>query len=293
MATFNMYVGLPASGKTTIAHQHEKDYVIIDSDEVRLRILGDAQDQSQNARVFEHMFRETCECLAKGISVAYVATNVSMKRRINLLSSLQKKFPDVDYVCSIINTPLDECYSRNSKREKYVPTYVIDRMVRSFQVPVAQEGWDLIIVIDNYDKGETKQGQRTMIEKRVEDFGSQQNEHHTLSLAAHCQLCGKIAFSKQYHYHVIQACFIHDYGKTWTAIRWDKDGGKNLHFPNHENVGAYLALNMGYNLSVAALVNYHMLHYQDAHAQQVWQERLGADLWEQLEQVFICDKEAH
>ena len=75
MATFYMYCGPSGSGKTYKAYEmHGEDTVIIDSDDVRARICpGGATDQTMNARVFEHMYKETCECLARDVSVCYTA----------------------------------------------------------------------------------------------------------------------------------------------------------------------------------------------------------------------------
>ena len=51
-----MMIGLPASGKSTIAKELSKseDAVIVSSDEIR-RELGDINDQSQNTKVFEEV----------------------------------------------------------------------------------------------------------------------------------------------------------------------------------------------------------------------------------------------
>lgn len=49
-----MMIGLPGSGKSTIAKEISKseDAVIVSSDEIR-KELGDINDQSQNNKVFE------------------------------------------------------------------------------------------------------------------------------------------------------------------------------------------------------------------------------------------------
>ena len=294
MTTFAMYVGLPASGKSTIAHQHEDAYVIIDSDETRQKLLGDANDQTQNARVFEHMYKETCECLSRGISCAYVATNLSSRRRINLIQSLRQKFDNVEYVCYIINTPLDDCYQRNAVRERRVPDYVISRMVRSFECPSLAEGFDRVEVIDNYDKT-TPNEEFDKIMAKVNEYGNQGNNHHTLTLTDHCSKCAHYVLSHWTNDRELQrAAFIHDCGKAYTATRWsgDKDDGQ-LHYPSHAQVGSYLALNMGYSLYVAQLVGAHMYPYMDEKARNVWAGRLGPDFWKEVMRLHGADEAAH
>lgn len=56
MIKFYMMIGLPASGKSTIAKEISKseDAVIVSSDEIREE-FGDVNDQSQNAKVFEEV----------------------------------------------------------------------------------------------------------------------------------------------------------------------------------------------------------------------------------------------
>lgn len=58
MVKFYMMIGLPASGKSTIAKEiaESEDAVIVSSDEIR-KEFGDVNDQSQNARVFEEAER--------------------------------------------------------------------------------------------------------------------------------------------------------------------------------------------------------------------------------------------
>lgn len=56
MIKFYMMIGLPASGKSTIAKGMAKseDAVIVSSDEIR-KEFGDVNDQTQNAKVFEEV----------------------------------------------------------------------------------------------------------------------------------------------------------------------------------------------------------------------------------------------
>lgn len=56
MVKFYMMIGLPASGKSTIAKEisESEDAVIVSSDEIR-REMGDVNDQSKNTEVFEEV----------------------------------------------------------------------------------------------------------------------------------------------------------------------------------------------------------------------------------------------
>ena len=183
MLEFVVTVAISGAGKTTWAHKQDETHLVIDSDEMRGRLLGDEADQSQNARVFDEMFRITCNALRAGQPVIYCATNLSSRRRINLLKQIRQKFPDVICRCVIFNTPVEICREHNSSRSRVVPAYVIDKQLRQFEVPYYGEGWDKIEVI-NY--GNSSDEQWKEIHQKVNDFGSQKNKHHNLSLAAHC-----------------------------------------------------------------------------------------------------------
>lgn len=300
MTSFNLYMGLPASGKSTIAHKRlGNDAVIIDSDAVRERILGSINDQKHNSIVFDHMLKETCECLARGISVCYVATNLSSRRRIDLLANLRKKFPDIEYNCYVIVTPIDVCHERNSTREKRVPTYVIDRMARQFEPPLPAENYDNIYIINNF---KDTQEYRFKYDKMLYAYGDQGNSHHKYTLYGHCKVCGELA----YHYFntedkvashdeadVIFAAYWHDVGKIFTATRWEKDNYAETHYPNHSNISSYLILTMGFNLHTAQLAFSHMFPYCDEAAQKTWKLRLGDKLWEEVQQLHWFDEASH
>ena len=172
-----------------------------------------------------------------------------------------------------------------------VPDYVIDRQLRSFEIPFKKEGWDLIRVVDSDAK--TIEGEWKKYHELVKNFGAQENIHHSYSLQDHCQVCCKIAMRNRYSIDIIAAASIHDFGKALTKTYWEKDNYQNAHYPNHAQVGGYLAMNMGYTLEEAQLVCYHMIPYADKRTQDVWRERLGQELWEKIELLHEVDELAH
>lgn len=286
-----MTVAISGAGKTYWAtHIAKPEDIILDSDAIREEIYGDATIQDDPARIFNIMGQRTWAALKANKNVFYVATNLNMRRRINFLNSLKKHFPDIKYVCVYINCPIEIARERNSIRSRNVPMWVIDKQIRQMQVPWYSEGWDEILIVNNYPEWPK---QREEITLRVAKFGSQQNSHHELDLYEHCRKANQIAKINNYNPDIIAAALYHDFGKAYTAIYWNKDNYKELHFPNHENVGAVLCLNMGFSLKVAALVNYHMVLYMDSTAQKAWRIRLGEELWQDLKLLHICDKQSH
>ena len=85
-----MMIGLPASGKSTIAKELSKseDAIIMSSDEIR-KEFGDINDQSQNEKVFEEVEKRIKEGLLKS-NVIYDATNINYKKRRAFLQKLNK-----------------------------------------------------------------------------------------------------------------------------------------------------------------------------------------------------------
>ena len=150
-----------------------------------------------------------------------------------------------------------------------------------------------ILICYNYDEWGDWSYYRNEYTHLVEEYGEQGNSHHTRTLQEHCQECGILARCEIAHPDIAQAARIHDYGKVWTAIRWEKDNYKELHYPNHANVGAYMALTMGYNAHVAQLVAYHMIPYTDQKCQDTRRSRIGEELWKEVVELHRYDESAH
>ena len=294
MTTFYMLCGLPGSGKSYWAREKAKPYdVIVSSDSIREELYGDASIQEDPNRVFNIMFQRTRAALKTGHTIFYDATNINAKRRMNLVKSLKKMFPDIHYYCVVMATPIDVCHKRNSARERVVPAHVIDRMLWQFEMPCEGEGWDRVLIQYDYAPEYDMDYYRRSYARLVEEYGEQGNSHHTLTLREHCRACGDIAMLGLSNADVVRAAYLHDYGKVWTAIRWEKDDYKELHYPNHANVGAYMTLTMGYNAHVAQLVAYHMIPYTDQKCQDTWRSRMGEELWKEVVELHQYDEAAH
>lgn len=300
MATFYLYMGLPGSGKTYLAKRAAKpDDLVLDSDEIRGEVWGDPSIQDDPAHIFNIMYQRTCAALKKEQSVFYVATNISMKRRIDLLKHLKKRFPDVTYTCVCVIAPIDVCHRRNGARERIVSEEVIDRMARQFDPPYKNEGWDIIDISYNFFNDDALmldggwQAYRAYYIQKVKEFGSQCNSHHSLSLYEHCDECTRKAIMDDASSDICHAAGIHDFGKLYTQVYWEKDNYSEAHYPNHAELGSYLALEMGYSLYVAQLVRFHMVPYMDAAAQKTWRERMGEKLWNDVMRLHQYDDAAH
>jgi len=144
-----MLVGLPASGKSTIAHDlmvGRDDVEYISSDELRQELLGDVNSQVDNGLIFETMRKRTVEALQNSRHVIYDATNINRKKRHNFLKQLPKTLDNIEKIVIYVATPIQETLRRNASRDRVVPEEVItQKMYKSLQIPVYSEGWDKII----------------------------------------------------------------------------------------------------------------------------------------------------
>ena len=156
-----MYVGLPGSGKTEQARRDQIIYteagfivVHLSSDDIREELYGSAEAQDAPHKIFELMLRRARAALKEDNTIVlYDATNLSSKRRMNVLKQLRQSCPDLECNVKIVLATLENCVYRNFKRERVVPFSVIMKMLKQFQCPHDFEGWDYInLVYTDWDE---------------------------------------------------------------------------------------------------------------------------------------------
>ena len=299
MARFLMAIGLPASGKDTLYKIELKDnYIHISSDGIRAE-LGDVNDQTQNDKVFNIMYKRTIDELNKGNNVYYNATNLSQKRRVHLLNSLKAKCDNVEYNCVFLSTPYMDCIERNAERKRTVPKYVMERMIKSFMPPAYAEGWDNIYL---YNTG-CKNVDLDKLLKQAKEI-SHDNPHHTLSIGNHMQKAADL-YEEQYNKDDIwEALKYHDLGKCFCKTYTDFKGNPTpyAHYYGHECVSAYYYLTSDlppdylfflYNLDTANLIAHHMDHFKgDKYLAKV-AALYGDDFMKKLSILHTYDLAAH
>ena len=272
-------VGVVASGKSTLAEKYkeyleknqEGETVIVSSDQIREELLGDINDQTQNDKVFTEVHKRIKKNIADK-NVIVDATNVSMKSRRALLNCVKKR--ECQKVAIVMTTPLPVCKKRNANRDRVVPEWVIDKQVKSFQIPYFEEGFDEIH-FDTWSEGQIanfKTGwnlKTDPIFKAMEGF-DQRNNHHLYTLEEHCMRVslelGKPLWKMWDNKPFIRAATIHDLGKLYTGEPKD-DGSGNYTYKSHMNVGTYALLQnldcLGFNnikdiINCLFYINYHM-----------------------------------
>ena len=258
-------VGLPASGKTSwvddfIGENQGKAIDVISSDKIREEVFNDIEDQNHNSEVFDLMKRRTKESLSQGHIAIYEATNISSKRRRALLKELNKYYDKA--ICLFKYKRLTACQIDNEERDREVPSDVIDRMYRNFEIPHKNEGFDEIIVdfdekTNLYLSNKSKGGigflkDELLAIETYDDYKSllcqlglnqcidmpQDSKWHTLSLSKHMYFCFRAV--REYHWHDINlviASMLHDISKP--NVRTEDKDQKYAHYYGHENASAY------------------------------------------------------
>lgn len=319
MCEFIMLVGLPGSGKSTYAKSllHDADMIngvtcgytelgepIVWLSSDNLREYNNFEPGKGSAEVFEKMSVLMKANLKKGISVIYDATNLSRKRRIATIESI-KKF-DCYKRCVVFTEPIEEVKRRNLIREDskwVVSESVIDRMLRNFQVPMEQEGFDDIELV------QTVSGPTLLEFLAQTQYFNQDNSHHELDLYSH--LLKSVSFfdllKEKYgpdEFNLLSnVALYHDIGKLLTKDFHNAKGEltQEAHYYGHENVGAYLYLtatkdeSFDDELYSAQLINWHMRAYQLLSEKKFKHELnfIGSKMYADLTLLHLADQYAH
>lgn len=135
-------VGIPGSGKSTIANQIP-NAVVISSDAIRKELYGAEEIQGNGKQVFDLVYKRIGEELAKRNDVVFDATNLTPKARKAVF-----RF-SAEHIAVYVRTNLDTCLTRNSARFRTVPKEIIFKMNGRLVPPSKLEGFKTIIIIDS------------------------------------------------------------------------------------------------------------------------------------------------
>lgn len=133
--TLYVMVGIPGSGKSTVAAQ--LGLPVVSTDAIRLELTGDAEDQSANDAVYAVAHARTERHLAYGESVVFDATNLTGSSRRPLRKMAHSW--NARLVACLIEVDEATARERNRSRERVVPEFAMDRMIGQFAVSATRE----------------------------------------------------------------------------------------------------------------------------------------------------------
>ena len=242
MAALNIMIGFPGSGKSSYAKKYllTNNSVYLSSDDIRIELYG-FEDQTHNTEVFVRMKRETLIALQNDFDVVYDATNLSKKRRSDIIKSAKMCDAEVNaYLCC---TPINIILERNiTRQERQLPWDKLVQMIQSIEPPMYYEGFDNIYLIDGgmyndvYDYN-------NLLEK-YEDY-CQFNPYHNETLSEHMIAVAKKAeelganLKNDVDRNILwQAARYHDISKPYTK-QFNGKKGYNTYY-GHEKVSVYM-----------------------------------------------------
>lgn len=295
MAKLIMLIGLPASGKSTYANKLKEDgYTVHSSDSIREELFDNINFQGENELVFKMLHDRIKEDLIDGENVVYDATNMGMKRRRSFLETLNKV--ECTKVAVVMATPFNECIDRNKSRDRTLDAHVLDRMYKSFQFPMLQEGFDEIEIEYTTDEIDHQE-----MFNQLEFLANvlQHNSNHTLTIGEHClRVCGLLSCESK---ELRIAGLLHDIGKLKTmSFRNSKGEYTNqAHYYNHENISTYdameyLRIREEDTAKVCQIITYHMKPHVLKTEKSInkFKRFCGEEFWNELMIFNKADKEA-
>ena len=145
-----MLVGIPTAGKSTFSNDKKyKDYIRVSSDDILQEVAKERQ-QSYNT-VFKAnirfaqiaMMKVLRKAIEDGKSIIWDQTNLTRKQRREKLKHIPAHYKKtaVYFVVS-----LETALKRNTQRPgKVIPPEILERMIKEYELPTNEEGFDTII----------------------------------------------------------------------------------------------------------------------------------------------------
>ena len=244
MNKFYMLVGIPYSGKSTVAKELGGE--IFASDKLREELWGSESIQGDNKLLFKELHNRIKKSLNQGKDCVYDATNIHSKARTQFLKEI--KNIKCEKICVFVATDYNVCLKRMNGRERVVPVEVVNRMYTHIDIPQYREGWDKIII------KRTRDDENDYDIFRYVDYLeniNHDNPHHLLTIGAHIQAVVKyIMDNYQFKFAgdinrlevLLRAALHHDIGKEFTKSFINSKGEETevAHYYNHEKVSAYM-----------------------------------------------------
>lgn len=302
---FTMLIGLAGCGKSTLANKFKDTYhkVVLSSDSIREELFGDEDEQMEPERVFATMFYRTVQALENDFDVIYDATNINRKLRMNTLERLKKAISKpFTTEAIVVYTDIAEVKRRNASRTRVVPEYVIDNMLKNFELPTYNEGWNFIGVHYSTDPN---LNWLNAVDYYAKDL-IHDNPWHNMNVDEHMR-AALYYFNTHYNPndypdYLEKAILLHDIGKRFCKTYVNRKGQTTevAHYYQHANPGAYFALGINFDLSeedkykLALLINYHMRPLEawkdSKKAEEKDKRLLGDELYNYVKVLHTCDE---
>lgn len=143
-------VGIPGSGKTTVARSQFAHALRVSFDDIRLMLTG-KRFQRELEPVVQAVGLAVVKALLvlaqkRGYDVLLDATNLTRAKRARYVRMAIEH--GLEPVAVFVKCDLDIALERNRQRPGVVPVQVVKRMFRNLEPPTTEEGFVEVIEID-------------------------------------------------------------------------------------------------------------------------------------------------
>lgn len=156
-STLYVMIGIPGSGKTTIAKNTAENInaLHISRDEIRFSLLTDKDNYfAKENQVYKEFTKQIREGLAAGHTVIADATHLNQKSRYKLFHNIHLNPSETTVIGIYMRVPLETCLERNETRKggrTYVPPHEIHNMYTHLQPPTYIEPFNYIYTFNGKD----------------------------------------------------------------------------------------------------------------------------------------------
>ena len=149
MNTLYMMIGLPGSGKSTIANKlaNYLNIPVVSSDKVREELTGSEEDFSRDGEVWVNAIPARLNTNLLVGDVVFDATNLRVRDR----NKLSKHLMTHEKVAIVVDTPMEECIARQATRSRKVPIEVIQEMQNDMALPAKEEHFKEVHIVRDWE----------------------------------------------------------------------------------------------------------------------------------------------
>lgn len=287
-------IGVPGSGKTNYAENNIDEHTKhVSSDLIRKELYGDERIQGNPEKVFSLMKERTLNLLRQGYNVIYDATNMTRKDRASIINLCPRY---VRIIAVVVWASIETCIKRDAERNRTVGKDVIDKMLKRFQAPYYDEGFDSIIIYES-----EKVFKAHYINECFKNMDiPHDNPHHSTSILEHCNNTSNAFIDdlnkEGYRCSLFHAAQYHDIGKPYVKAFINSKGEpcETAHYYQHQCVGAWMSYGCIDNVYFDAVyITWLISTHMDPFLNTKYYNNLPTFLKTNVDRLHKADLEAH